>query len=230
VAVRATPAGRTEHCFLTVALDGGAAFTAPQREMFRRLQPEIDAALSRMAVPLVASEPILAQIVEETELGYLCLSPSGGVVELNARAHDLVRGYLQAARIEAGRGWLDRCAARMLAETANGRRWHLQRPDGRATMEARAHALPKGAHAVVEPVTLVVLREMVVADEEPHLGALRLTPMQRKVAHQLVTTGRSYKEIAAALGIADGTLNKHIEHVYRAVRVQSRPELIARLR
>lgn len=231
VAVRAAPSGRAEHCFVTIALDSGAAFSPSQHEVFGLLQPEIDAALSRMAVPLVAFVPILAQIVEETELGYLCLSQSGGVRELNARAPELARAYLPAARIEGDRGWLQRFAGRTLEETSRGRPWHLVRPDHRGRLEIRAHRLPAGVQGLAEPVTLLVLRESgAPAGEGSQPRAERLTPRQQEVVRQLVMTGRSRKQIAADLGIAYGTLHKHVEHVYSAYGVQSRSELITRLR
>ena len=230
VAVRPTPSGRTEHRFLTLALDGDAAFTAADRELFRLLQPQIDATLSRMDVPLVASEPILAQIVEEGRLGYLCTSYAASIVELNARAHELSHAYLSAARVEGGRGWLGRFADRMLAETTGGQTWHLPRPDGCASLAISAFHLTKGTHAVAEPLVLLLLREEAAALFLPGGAAEVLSPRQREVGLQLARTGRSYKEIAAHLGISEGTVRKHVEHVYRAFGVSSRAELQARLR
>ena len=229
VAVRAAPSGRTEHRFLTVALDAAATFNAAERELFRLLQPDVDAALSRMDVPLVASEPILAQIMEESHLGYLCTSRAGTIVELNARAHELASAYSSSARTEGGRGWLGRFADRMREETTHGRTWHLERPDGHASLTIRAHHLQKGVHAVTEPLTLFLLRE----DRPvplPEWATGELSPRQRDVARQLATTGHSYKEIALSLGIAEGTLRKHVEQVYRAFDVRSRAELVTRLR
>lgn len=230
VAVRAAPSGRAEHTFLTLALDSGAAFTPSQREVLRMLQPEIDAALARMAVPLVAAEPMLAQIVEEDELGYMCLSPSGGVIELNARAQELARMYLRAARLDAGRGWLARLAGQLLAETAVDRRCHLTRPDRRARLEIGAHRVPGGVHGMSHPVTLLVLREIEAAGAEPRWADVGLTPRQQQVARLLVTTSHGYKQIAAELDVAEGTVRKHVERVYRAYGVQSRTELIERTR
>jgi DNA-binding CsgD family transcriptional regulator len=201
-----------------------------QQQMFRRLHPEIEAALLRMAVPLVACDSLLAQIIEQDERGYLCLSKAGSVVELNARASVLLRGYVRAACIEDGRGWLDRFIARMLAETAGRRTWQLERPDGRASLGIRAHRLLKDVHAVPEPLTLVELQETEATCSELRWGDVHLSAKQREVACQLVMTGRSQKEMAAELRIAVRTLYKHVDHVYRAYRVRSRSELVARLR
>lgn len=230
VAVRLTASGAATHRFLTLALEGGATFRPSDGEIFRRLQPEIDAALSRMDVPLIASEPILSQIVEERELGYLCASPSGSVVELNARAQELAHAYAPAVRVEKGRAWLERFVQRLIAETGQQRTLEIPRPDGGATLSVSAHRLSRGVHAVTEPLTLVLLREETAALSLPAPLTRTLTRRQLDVAQQLATTGRSYKEIAEHLGISQGTIRKHVEQVYRTLGVRSRPELLARLR
>jgi DNA-binding CsgD family transcriptional regulator len=56
-----------------------------------------------------------------------------------------------------------------------------------------------------------------------------LTHRQREVAHLLVTTSLSYKQMAAFLDIAEGTLRKHVEKAYRAFGVHTRAELIERM-
>ncbi|MFO0590327.1 MAG: helix-turn-helix transcriptional regulator [Polyangiaceae bacterium] len=56
-----------------------------------------------------------------------------------------------------------------------------------------------------------------------------LTPRQRDVTALLVSTGLSCKEIAARLGLSEGTIRTHMERIYRAFGVHSRPELTATL-
>jgi DNA-binding NarL/FixJ family response regulator len=56
-----------------------------------------------------------------------------------------------------------------------------------------------------------------------------LTPRQRDVAALLIGTGLSYKQIAAKLGLSEGTLRTHTERIYRALGVHSRPELTVAL-
>jgi DNA-binding NarL/FixJ family response regulator len=57
-----------------------------------------------------------------------------------------------------------------------------------------------------------------------------LTPRQGDVAALLVGTGLSYKQIAARLGVREGTVRTHTEKVYRAFGVHSRAELTVTLR
>lgn len=228
VAARTSLTGKPEHRFLTVALEGPEVFTPRERELFHLLQPEVDAALARMAVPIVASEPIFAQVVEERRLGYLCVSRRRAIVELNERAHELVFRYLHAARVEPGRGFLDRFADRALIEAAGGRAWRLFRPG--AAVEVSVHRLAKEMHHAGEDVTLVMMTETEIEPAPELLSVPGLTARQIDVAHLLVTTDLSYKEIAVRLGVAEGTVRKHVERVYRAFGVRSRAGMAFKLR
>jgi len=53
-----------------------------------------------------------------------------------------------------------------------------------------------------------------------------LTPRQKEIAGFLSRTGLSYKEVASKLAIAEGTMRKHTENVYRKLGVHSRAELM----
>lgn len=218
--------GRPEHRFLTIALDDGRVFGPRHRDLFQRLQPAVQAALARIDVPLIAAEPIFAQILGERRTGYLCLSRGGSIVELNERAHDLVARYLSAAKVEPGRGSLDRFVQRVLDATSGGRSVRLSRPDGAAQLEITAHRLAKEVHSVGEDLTLLMLGE---SETEPS-PALHLTARQVEVAQLLAKTDLGYKQIADRLGIAEGTLRKHVEKVYRAYDVRSRVGLAVKVR
>lgn len=52
-----------------------------------------------------------------------------------------------------------------------------------------------------------------------------LTPRQREVVALLIGTGLSCKQIAAKLDLSEGTVRTHMERIYRAFGVHSRPEL-----
>lgn len=230
VSARTTLSGKPEHRFLTFALDGGETFTPRQRALFRVLQPTVEATLARMEVPLVASEPIFAQIIEDRRIGYLCLSKQHTIVELNERAHELVFRYLEGAHVEAGRGCLQRFADKALVETAGGRAWQLYLHGGAAGVEITTHRLAKEMHHTGEDLTLVMLSETELVPPPHVLVRASVTERQLEVAHLLATTGLSYKEIADRLGIAEGTVRKHVEKVYRAFGVRSRPALAFKLR
>lgn len=226
VAAGRQPDGRSEHRFLTFALDSSESFSPAQREMFRLLHPVLAATLTRIALPILPHQPLFAQFVEERHMGFLCLSTSLGIVELNDRAHELAQQCLRSARVAAGRGWLARLAERAMIETSGGRSWCLERQDNRARVEIEVIPLDRHAHpssqALPSNGDLIVLTV-----RERCLPERGLSPRQQQVANLLINTGLSYKEIAAELGIAEGTVRKHVEKVYRAYGVQSRPELMS---
>lgn len=56
-----------------------------------------------------------------------------------------------------------------------------------------------------------------------------LTPRQRDVLALLIGTGLSCKQIAAELELCEGTIRTHMERIYRAFGVHSRPELTVAL-
>lgn len=61
--------------------------------------------------------------------------------------------------------------------------------------------------------------------DEPHAtggaGLAALTPRERRVL-ALVATGLSDHSVAVRLAIADATVRKHLEHVYRKLQVSNR--------
>lgn len=229
IATQRGAGGRAEHRFLTIALDDGALFGPAHHDMFRCVQPAVQAALARIDVPLIAAEPIFAQILGEKRTGYLCLSERLTIVELNERAHDLVTAYADAAGVLLGRGCLDRFVQRVLAETEDGRAMRLTRGDGAAQLEVSAHRLGKEVHSIGEDLTLVMMSETEIALPETD-ATLKLTERQRDVARLLSQTSLTYKQIAAKLGIAEGTLRKHVERVYRAHGAQGRSDLTLKIK
>ncbi|WP_437303829.1 response regulator transcription factor [Sorangium sp. So ce388] len=226
-----------EHCFLTFALDRRQKFTARHRRLLARLLPAVQEALERIKVPLIPSQSILAQIVDEDTLGFLCVKRALRLVELNQRAHTLITRYLPDVRIEGGRGMLDRFVARAIEQTRGGRTWPVIGAQGSA-IEISTMLLAKEAHAICEDVYLIRIREFAAASAARPLGESGLTPLeetgltakQLAVARRLCSTGDSYKQCAHELNIALGTMRTHTQNIYRRLKVQSRAELTARFR
>jgi DNA-binding NarL/FixJ family response regulator len=59
---------------------------------------------------------------------------------------------------------------------------------------------------------------------EAHLRGL--PPRLREVADLLVHSGLPYRRIAEEMGIREGTVRVHIQHLYRRLGVRSRPRLV----
>jgi DNA-binding NarL/FixJ family response regulator len=60
-------------------------------------------------------------------------------------------------------------------------------------------------------------------------SAGELTPSERRVA-ELVASGRTNREVAAALVLAERTVESHLSHIYRKLGVRSRAELAHRFK
>ena len=217
--------GRPEHRFLTIALEHGQSFGDTERAVFHFLQPKIEQALARMALPLVPHERGLERLFAADDVGYLCLSNSCAVIESNRRADELVSRYRQAAQIENGRDWFRRFVERVLIETAGGARWYVDREDRLARLEISMLGLPREVHNMSQEVNLVIMRE----SEKPfvaRLQAANLTSRQREITYLLVTTKLVPKEIATRLNREVKTIDKHIQNIFARCEVSSRAELM----
>lgn len=217
VAVSTSPSGNPVHSFLTVALDDREVFTPGQSEIFRRLHPMIEEAIARMALPFVAREPFHMQILEEDRIGYMCLSNTGAIIEFNERAQVLARQYSRAARVE-GDGWLLRFAEQVWMKAKGRRTWSIRQDNG-ARVEIKVYRIAKEYHPVAQDLLLVELHEIAL----PCDG---LTPRECEIAHYLVLTGLSQKQIADKLGISEKTVKNHATSIFECFGVHSRPELI----
>jgi DNA-binding CsgD family transcriptional regulator len=65
-----------------------------------------------------------------------------------------------------------------------------------------------------------------VITDDGRLAAL--SPAERRVV-ELVLTGARNREVAAALGLSERTVERHLARTYRKVGVASRAQLIARV-
>ena len=228
VAARPAASGRVEHRYLTIALEAGAAFLPWQADVLRALQPEMEAALARLEVPLITSEPVLTQIIDQGELGFVCLSQTGQIIELNARGQELCFRYLREAHVGPERGWLVRFVDRMRAETTSApcRLVSLERG---TVLEVDATVISKGIHGLSAPATLLRLRESDLLSPKALRALAELSPKRREVANLLARTALSQKQIAAKLNVSLGTARKHITEVFAALEVKSREELMLKL-
>jgi DNA-binding CsgD family transcriptional regulator len=68
------------------------------------------------------------------------------------------------------------------------------------------------------------VRRRIISPEVPHTGWDSLTPAERQVA-QLVTEGRTNREIAEQLFVSPHTVSAHLRHIFDKAGVKSRVEL-----
>ncbi len=229
---RPMPWQGVEHFMLALLMERGEPVPLRSQALLGALNPAIRAAVLRLGLLVVAREPILAQIVEEQSLGYICVSARGAVLEANRRAHHLVMRYRNAGGITGRLRAVADFAARARESVSAQRAWYLSAGHPPSLLEVNAHRLAKETHALPEDVVLLVLKEIVLPsaplDASPAL--LRLTRRQREIALLLARTGSSYKQIADKLSLSQATLRKHGENIYRTLGVHSRAELAALLK
>jgi DNA-binding CsgD family transcriptional regulator len=230
---RAVPRRGNEHFMLAMIPERGHVIDARSQAMLTALNPAIREAVLRLDLPLVAHEPILAQIVEEQSLGYVCVSLGGALLEANRRAYELILAYRDAAHVQGRRGIMIDFAARARRHSRAGKPWILVAAGRPSVLEVHAHRLACEAHALPEDVVLLMMKETHMPSTGPSQrpSALdQLTPRQREIALLFVSSSRSYKQIADQIGLHDGTVRKHAETIYRVLGVHSRGDLAQRLR
>lgn len=216
--------------FLTFALDESAQFTPKDHIMLGLLRDDIHAALERVRLPLISSQSITAQIMEDRKLGFVLVAPkSAQCVEMNLRARELVAKYVPAASFDSGKYVMSSFAIRALFETKSKDSWIIAHRKG-GELEVTVHELKKEEHAIGEDLWLVMLEETLYPGQADFFSPLGLTSREEEIAIYLVTTGLSYKEIADRLGTKYHTVRTQINCVYRKAKVHSRNELTAKLK
>jgi len=83
-------------------------------------------------------------------------------------------------------------------------------------------------HLGGSPMSAEIARRVIEAFREPEIEADNLSVRERQVL-EYVVRGYSYKEIAAELDVAPGTVRAHIQNIYKALQVNSRMEAILRV-
>ena len=103
--------------------------------------------------------------------------------------------------------------------------------DGVSALDLKAHLLRKEYYCISEDALLIRMNEtqwdLSAAVEEGEGEFVKLTPRERAIAVQLLTSGGAHKEIADKLSIAVGTVRKHVEMIHRKLGIHSLAELIA---
>lgn len=225
---RREPGMDDEYLLVALLTERGHSFDRRSRALLAALNPALQRAVERARVPLIATEPIFRQVIREAKHGYVCVSRSGAVLEANRRAYEIVDAYhpVLSSTLSPKRDRLIAFANRVEHIIHNGKA-DLHSDEG--WLRISRHVLSKHAHELDQDVLLLMLDETSERKYAEELFA-PLSPKERLIAHQLVTTNYSQKQIAAAADISERTVHKHVEHIYRALNVASRSELIELVR
>jgi len=237
------PRGDDEEHTCMILLHGVGERMPSWREcrMLELLHDDIQGAVERMRLPLLPHESILFQVMEERRVGYILLRRDGTLLEANQRAYVLINSYVPKEGIRPKAHLVEFAHNVICAATRRARSAYFGlRGDGRMMLELNVHELAKERHAIREDLILIELREIPLAPTQRDGPAPiapetmkqllpSLSPREREITILLVTSGLSYKQIAARIGISDGTVRKHVEHIYRSTGVHSRAELTVML-
>jgi DNA-binding CsgD family transcriptional regulator len=226
---RRSPGQGAELVMLALLMERGVPVPARAAVVLASLNQDLHAAVLRSSLTLLTRSPIVAQILDQEQAGYLCLSLQGRVTTANRRAHQLVARYREVAGVIERRNAMTDFAARARVETRGQRSWCLQAPESTSLLLVDAYHLAGEAHALAEDTLLLKLREILPpASSSPLLE--KLTEAQRRVALHLLRSGEPYKIIAVELGMNEKTLRKHVENIFSRLDVSTRSGLVQRLK
>jgi DNA-binding CsgD family transcriptional regulator len=191
---------------------GRRDFSERDRILLDLLRPHL-VALYRTARDRRLTIELMA--AEETGTHFVVLGPGASIDFADAGARALLERYFEGEKNgrmpELVGAWLRRESTRVNGQGA------LLRPSRPLAVEGKPGRL------LVRRVgwTLLILEEDV--------AVARLTRREREIIDHLAA-GRSNLAIALTLSIAEGTVRKHLEHLYRKLGVTNRTEAVARFR
>lgn len=211
----------------TLLLDrNGRDFSERDRRVLNLLGPHLNQSY-RNAVAVTASRVQLKQIEEGVDTlgrGLVLLAPEGTVQWMSSRARQWLDAYCGPGH--AGDGALPDPVARWLKRHTNRGPRELPEPREplvvmRETTQLVVRLVSRGAHAV-----LVVEEEYRSVPPEA-LRSLGLTRRETEVL-AWVAEGKTSAEIASILGMGRRAVEKHLEHIYPKLGVETRTAAAAR--
>ena len=232
-----TAGGGVEHVALAVMTERGEPFPRCTTEVCQALAPDLRNAVFRLNLPFTRGNSIHAQMLDEDEVGFVCLNGRDGeIIEVNQRAYNLALRYRAVAGLRStGEFSMREFVRRAVTNTRGDKRWQLVHPDGLGRMQVRAYSLLREQFGLAYDLPMLKLEEWTweppcvdefVLPPEFHM----LTARQYEIAMLLVVEGHVPKQIALELRIAESTVRKHIENIYRKLRVHSKSEAIRKSR
>ena len=218
--------------FLTLALEGPHMFTARDHVMLGALQHVIYATLERLRVPLMPTEKMHMQVMEECNQGYLLISPNSfdRCIEMNVRARVLVDRYAESAEVRVERGMVLEFARKAAKKCEGARPWVLERKQGDGELRVRVHNLRKESHEIGEDTALVTMEETLYPVDLSIYARFGFTPREVEIVQLLLDSEYTGKEIAEELGTSYHTVRTQIQKIREKAGAKSRNALSAKLR
>jgi len=204
-------------------------YTDEERCLVESLRPHLLGAYDhwRALRRAQGAEDQMLQTMEELSTGLVLLDSDGKVRRWTCRAEALLETYFDVAR--RARAALPSALARRVrariaqhAQTTTPDKGAALAPMARGRLTARLirQEQPDGWALILEEARAAPTAELL----QDHFG---LSPRRANVLH-LLGQGKTNTQIGAALGISPRTVGKHLEHIYRALDVDSRAAAVAR--
>lgn len=218
--------------FLTLALEGPHLFTPRDHVLLGALQRPLYAALERLRIPLIPSDKIRMQVMEEENKGYLLVSPKtfSRCIEANGRGRLLVERYAESSGIDAGSGLVLAFAQKAALECAKRTSWIIERRQGDGELKVRIHYLHKDSHNIGEEVALVTMEETLYPVDFDLYEVFGFTPREIEIVQLLVDSEYTAKEIAEELNTSYHTVRTQIQKIREKADVTSRSGLSSKLK
>jgi DNA-binding NarL/FixJ family response regulator len=200
-------------------------FTERDRQMLELVRPHLRLAYgqARESHRIRTLLQAMGSALEDRHAGVLQVDDRGRIQHASAAASELLEAYFPDAPADQQllprviRDWL---ALRSGADTPH----ELTIETRRGRLRAREH-LDGGPG---EQRMLVLEEQRSRAPDLETLRSLGLTARQAQVL-RLFACGKQSRQVAAELAITPATVEKHLEHIYRRLGVNSRAQALARI-
>jgi DNA-binding CsgD family transcriptional regulator len=192
-------------------------FNERERLMLSLLSPHLSQAYQNAAAVSVMTEELKATKRALDELGsaVIVVAPGGRVTSMTGSARKLLADYFDSRR--GGDGLPD--MVRQWCKSQRSALAQLQVPAplvvNKTGKRLVARMVPEGDR------TLLLLSEEATVDGAQALGASGLTSREAEVL-AWVARGRTNLEIGSILSISSRTIQKHLEHIFQKLGVESR--------
>lgn len=231
----ASPRDVLHEYFVFFTARGEARVGDWEKAMLKLLCADMRQAICRSRLPIIPDQPILHQIFQERKTGYLCVRKTGAVCEVNRQAYNLIHDYYPFMARRPGNVCIREFVDRIMTDWGRGfpSAVCIASPDGHRYLSINKHTLSARTHHLPEDMVLITLDESLIGGGPNNAAKniyAELTERQREITNLLFSTGMTFKELALALGISEGTMRKHAENIYRILGVHSRRELMILLK
>lgn len=218
--------------FLTLALEKSQMFTPRDHRMLHALQLPLYAALERLRVPLIPSEKIYMQIMEDNNQGYLLMAEQSlaRCIEMNVRARVLVDRYADSAEVFSGQTMLVDFAEKARKMCRQSAPWIIVRKQGDGELKVRVHKLRKESHNIGEDVSLVTMEETLYPVDFDLYEVFHFTPREIEIVQLLVDSEYTAKDIAEELSTSYHTVRTQIQKIREKAGVKNRSGLASKLK